>query len=177
MPRPRFLPIQSAQESSENLDANVATPSAGGRRSGGEVDDDDEEDPDYEDLRPVKRRRTGVKRIPKKHGRLTAPDWEIVRNREVGNRWPQEQDNLPAFAVLDRKGARTYVKRLTANVDWEGILQHFEKLKLSEAQRGQHQPIQSTTNGTPRRKPNPANQLKQYWQGVLTKSILRMDGN
>ena len=176
MPRPRFLPVQSAEKSTANLDENVASTAIEGRRSGMDVDDD-EEDPDYEDLRPAKRRGTGVKRIPKRHGRLMAPDWEIVENGKVGTRQLQEQDMLPALPMLDRKGARTYVKRLTANVDWEGILRHFEKLKSSEAQGSQRELSQKIMSGTPRRKPNPANQMKQYWQGVLAKSILRMSSD
>jgi hypothetical protein len=176
MRRPRFLPIKSAQQSTGNLDENVATTTTADMRPAMDVDDE-EEDPNYEDLRPRKRRRTGVKSMPKRHGRLIAPDWDIVRNEEAGFRQPDKRTILPAIAVSGRKGAREYVKTLTANVDWEGMLRHLGKMRLNEATGGSGIPLPEPTNGKPRRSRNPANRLKQYWQGVLTKSILKMDAD
>lgn len=176
MPRPRFLPITSTQDGSADTDSNVALLPEEGKRSAMEIDDD-EEDPDYQDLRPTKRRRTGEKNAPKKHGKLSVPDWEIVTGREARLGQPETRNALPVWAVPDRKEAREYVKKLTAKVDWEGILRHMEKLRLSEVNEGQDGPSRPTANGKPRRNQNPANRLKQYWQGVMTKSILKMDSD
>lgn len=181
MPRPKFLPITWSQEApsvvsegySEQFSGlpcrNRVTPSAEFVAPVLE-EGDDEEDSDYEDLRPLKRRRTGIKKMPKKHGRLTAPDWEIVRNGAAGL-----GPFFPPKAASDRKEAREYVKRLTANVDWEDTLRRLEMLRLSAVQSGQSGTGQQGASNRPRRVPCPAKRLKQYWQGVLTKSVLKMD--
>jgi hypothetical protein len=188
MPRPRFLPIAFANDASSAAvqeQQNRPSGNAGHEntrtfaeevRSTAEVDDD-EEDPDYEDLRPLKRRKTGLKRVPKKHGKLTAPDWEVVTNGDAGPRRPLQQSILPARNVSNRKEARDYVKRLTANVDWEDILRHVEMLRPAEAKPIPDVKLQETTGVKPRRGPSQANRLKQYWQGVMVKSVLKMDAD
>ena len=69
---------------------------------------------------------------------------------------PEKRPILPATAVPDRKRARDYVKRLTANVDWEEILRHLETMRVGEANGGQDEADQEKTNGKPRRIPTPA---------------------
>jgi len=183
MPRPRYLPItvdhepfsDVAQDSYKLSLDTLCNTSAEPVRSPARIEDEDG-DPDYEDVRPTKRRRTGEKKVPKKHGKLTAPDWDVVRNGGAGVKHSQNRPTPPAKVVSDRKEARDYVKRLTANVDWEDILKHLEVLrlnmtKLEAAEANQNQP----TTVKARRGPSQANRLKQYWQGVLTKSVLKMD--
>jgi hypothetical protein len=176
MPRPRFLPVALAQGRISGWQQEAVHTSAGATRSAAEIDDEDE-DPDYEDIRPVKRRRTGTKKILKKHGKLAAPDWEVVRDGEAGGRHSKKRPVSPVCFTGDRKEARGYVKRLTANVDWEEILKHLHKMKLCEVEGGIGRVDQARTNIKERRTPNPANRLKQYWQGVLTKSMLKMDAD
>lgn len=190
MPRPRFLPISLAHEASTGAllgnhgqtsdgtgpDWENMTPSAAPLRCGAEIDNE-EEDPDYEDLRLSKRRRTDIKRVPKKHGKLTAPDWEVIRNREGGGGRAEKRPILPAKAVSGRKEARDYVKRLTANVDWENILRHLEMLRLTAEKPGHSEIDPGNANSKPRRGPSQVNRLKQYWHGVLTKSLLKMDAD
>ncbi len=188
MPRPRFLPITSAHEalsrdvranddqSSQNSGRENMKSSADGVRATMEVDDE-EEDSDYEELPPLKRRRTGMKKGPKKHGKLTAPDWEVVRHGEVGAKHGEMRPSFPAKAVSGRKKAREYVKRLTADVDWEDMLRHLEMLRLNIAKSSPGEPEQEKTNSKPRRIPSQAIRLKQYWQSVLMKSVLKMDAD
>jgi hypothetical protein len=183
MPRPRYLPITINQEPftdvardshKQSLHSSCNIP-AESVRSLARIEDEDE-DPDYEDVRPTKRRRTGEKKLPKKHGKLTAPDWDIIRNGGAGARQPQNRPTLPTKVVSDRKEARDYVKRLTANVDWEEILRHLEMLRLNTAKADAGEADQNDKPpAKPRRGPSQATRLKQYWQGVLTKSVLKMD--
>lgn len=182
MPRPRYLPIAFGQDPfpeivrdshRQSLGSTDNNTSAEAVRSPAEIADE-EEDPDYQDVRPTKRRRTGAKKVPKKHGRLTAADWDIVRNGGAGVRHPQNRPTLPAKAVSDRKEARDYVKRLTANVDWEEILRHLEMLRLNAAKSNAGETDQNKHTVKPRRGLSQANRLKQYWQSVLMKSMLKM---
>ena len=186
MPRPKYLPITIAYEpwsgavqdslgqSLGKLDRENMSMSADVVWSAAEMQDD-EEDPDYEDVRPMKRRRTGEKKAPKKHGKLTAPDWDVVRNGGTGHKPSEQRPTLPAKAVSCRKEARDYVKRLTANVDWEDILRHVEILRSNAAKLSAGGAAQEKPNVRTRRDRSPANKLKQYWQGVLTKSMLKLD--
>jgi hypothetical protein len=183
MPRPRFLPITLPHEavsgvvrdrcgqSSSIPDPEEVNTLANAVPSAAEIDDDDE-DSDYEDVRPLKRRRTGGKKMPKKHGKLTAPDWEVVRKGEAGVR---RRPMPPAVAMLDRREARNYVKRLTANLDWGDILRHLEMLKLAAARLGPGEMEPERTSKKPRRGPSQATRLKQYWQNVMTNSVMKMD--
>jgi hypothetical protein len=183
MPRPRYLPIIVDQEPfsdvardshKQSLDASCHK-SAEPVRCPARIEDEDG-DPDYEDVRPTKRRRTGEKKVPKKHGKLTAPDWDIVRNGGAGVGRSQNRPRLPGKVVSDRKEARDYVKKMTANVDWEDILKHVEVLRLNMTKEdAAGEADQSKPTVKSRRGPTQANRLKQYWQGVLTKSVLKMD--
>jgi hypothetical protein len=182
MPRPRYLPIPIDHEAFSDVaqDSNKLSLRASCSkfvepvRSSGRIEDEDE-DPDYEDVRPNKRHRTGEKKMPKKHGKLTAPDWDIVMNGGVGGRNSQNRPNLPTKVVSNRKEARDYVKRLTANVDWEDILKHLEVVRMNTTKVDAGEAGQNKPNVKSRRGPSQANRLKQYWQGVLTKSVLKMD--
>ncbi len=187
MPRPRYLPIitphevlfgpvkETCGQSVGSLDCKGVLIPAEALRPPNEIEDE-EEDPDYEDVRPTKRRRTGERKVPKKHGRLTAPDWEVVRNG-CGGRHSEKGGTLSAKTVIDRKEARDCVKRMTANVDWEGILRHFETLNFSAATSNAGDMNQQGIGIKPRHGQSQANRLKQYWQRVLTKSVLKMDVN
>lgn len=192
MPRPRYLPIAIPNEplcpvlrnaygqpssALERKEQNKISSSVELARSGDEIDDDEEDDPDYEDLRPLKRRKHGVKKSPKKHGRLTNPDWEIVRNGE-GRIGPTTKNPIfPGRGFSEPKDARDYVKKLTANVDWENILRHLETLRMSAVKSDSGIIDVKKGPAIPRRVQSPANRLKQYWQGVLTKSVLKMDAD
>jgi hypothetical protein len=183
MPRPRFLPITLPHEavsgvvwdhcgqSSSIPDPEEVNTLANAVTSAAETDDD-EEDSDYEDVRPLKKRRTGGKKMPKKHEKLIAPDWEVVWNGEAGAR---KRPMPPAAAMLDRKEARDYVKRLTANIDWGNILRHLEMLKLTAAKLGPGEMEPERTSNKPGRGPSQATRLKQYWQNVMTNSVMKMD--
>ncbi len=188
MPRPRYLPIatphhevlsrpveESCGQSVSFLDSKGVHMPVEALRPSREVEDE-EDDPDYEDVRPTKRRRTGEEKVPKKHGRLTAPDWEVVRNG-CGCRQTEKGATLSAQTVIDRKEARDYVKRMTANVDWEGILRHFETLNFSAATSHASHNNQQGIDTKPRHGQSQANRLKQYWHRVLMKSVLKMDVN
>lgn len=185
MPRPRFLPIGFAhgaspaiaqdhhRQPSPNVQKNTVGTMAEGVPSATEMDND-EKDSDYEDTRPLKRRRTGMKKIPKRHGRLTAPDWEVVRNGDAGIRTSEKRPIFPARPMSDKKEARAYVKRLTADVDWEDMLRHLERLRLKAAESAPGENGEKKTDGKARRGPSQANILKQYWQNVLMKTVLKM---
>lgn len=187
MPRPRYLPITLPHEVSPlaveeicgqpvgSSDCKGVHMPAEALRSPREIEDE-EEDPDYEDVRPTKRRRTGERKVPKKHGRLTAPDWEVVRNG-CGGRHSEKGATLPAKAAIDRKEARGYVKRITANVDWEDILKHLETLDFTAATPKSGHMNRQRVDTKAKPGPSQANRLKQYWQKVLMKSVLKMDVN
>lgn len=181
MPRPRYLPIsfahkaspRTARDSSNPMQEDMST-SEEAKRSAGEIYDEEEEDSDYEDVRPAKRRKTALKKEPKRHGKLIAPDWEVVRNGEVGVRNLDWRPMPLGKAASDRKKARAYVKKLTANVDWEYSLRQLEMLKSPPASSGLDETNGAKIDVRPRRGPSQANRLKQFWHNVLTKSVLRM---
>ena len=187
MPRPRYLPItlphevspgaveEGCRQSIGSLDCKGVHMPAEALRSPRDIEDE-EGDPDYEDVRPTKRRRTGEKKVPKKHGRLTAPDWEVVRNG-CGGRHSEKGATLPAKAAIDRKEARDYVKKMTANVDWEDILRHLETLNFTAATPNAGHMNRQRVDVKAKPGPSQANRLKQYWQKVLMKSVLKVDGN
>lgn len=189
MPRPRFLPVRLSHEAlpevaqvhsrqiqgnSDRRDKDAAAEAVGAAGSAAEIDDE-EADPDYEDVRPAKRHRAGVNKMPKKHGKLTAPDWEVVRNGKSGHGNLKRKYMLPAGAAYDRKEAKDYVKRLTANMDWEDIFRHLGMLRVTAERTGRGGTNQEIINDKPRRGSSQANQVKQYLQNALTNSVVRMN--
>lgn len=187
MPRPRYLPITLPHEVlsgpvEDDCDQPVGSLDCRGVHVPAEAlgplreIEDEEGDPDYEDVRPSKRRRTGEKKVPKKHGRLTAPDLEVVRSG-CGGRHCEKGATLLAKSVVDRKEARDYVKRMTANVDWEGTLRHLETLNLSATTPSAGNMNQQRIDVKSRHGQSQANRLKQYWQRILVKSVLKTDVN
>jgi hypothetical protein len=184
MPRPRFLPITSSLEvaiSDPNIKVPFPEPSDRHAprldetpRSAAEMDDE-EIDPDYKDEPPPKRRRTGTKRVPKKHGKLAPPDWEVIRGAPRASSEAGVRSSMLPTSVLDRKEASDYVKKLTANLDWEGIVRHLAKLRLDDAKSGPGDRDLADSGSKSRKKPDAAARLKRYWQTILTKGILKMD--
>lgn len=186
MPRPRFLPIGGAHEAVRQVvphhssltqsipEQREINASARAVASAAEIDDE-EADPDYEDARPPKRRKTSVKKVPKRHGKLTTSDWEVVRMGNMAVEGTGRKKMPPQPIVYDRRKARNYVKKLTANIDWEETLRHLGTLKLATEESRPGERPQEMTQGKPRRGPSQANRLKQYLQKTLTNRVVEMN--